>query len=99
MRSPVGVVPGMEGGGLAVGATFGSEVVVVEGALGATAFVTGVGSGLIGAGFVAGAAGFCVLEGGGATDVAGETGACAAAKLNAASDSATEQSGRSTRYV
>jgi hypothetical protein len=78
-------------------------VVVVVGELGAGAvaaevLVVGVGKGLTG-GLEAGAIVVGGLEAAGATDVAGETGACAAAKLNAASDSATEQSGRSTRFM
>ena len=95
----------MEGGGLVAGAGFGSVVVVVvvvPGELGAGAegaVVVLVGNGLAGAGLEAGVAVVCALEEGGATDVVGETGTCPAAKLNAASDSATKQTGRSTRFM
>ena len=47
-------------------------------------------------GEVAGASGW---KGVGVTDGVGGIGTCPAAKLNAASDSATKQTGRSTRYV
>src|SRR4051812_14875617 len=101
MRSPVGVMPGMEGGGFAAGAVFGFDVGVVVGVGGG--FGAGAGVVLFGSGFTggleAGAVGGCALEEGGGTEVDGETGVCAAAILNAASDSATEQSGRSTRFM
>ena len=98
----------MEAGGLVAGAGFASVFVVVvvvvvvggfgTGVVAVEVVVVGVGNGLIGC-LEAGAIVVCGLEGAGATEVAGETGACAAAKLNAASDSATEQSGRSTRFM
>ena len=96
----------MDGGGLVAGAGFGSVVVVVvvevAGEFGAGAegaVVVLVGNGLAGAGLEAGVAVVCALEDGGATDVVGETGTCPAAKLHAASDSATKQTGRSTRFM
>lgn len=95
----------MEGGGFVAGAVFASLVVVVVvvvvagGAVGKGA-TDDAGLGGLGArGLTPGAVVVCGLEDGGATEELGETDDCPAAKLIAASDSATTQRGRSTRYV
>jgi hypothetical protein len=108
--SGTGVIPGMEAGGLVVTAGLGGPGVGVAAAVdGAVVVGRGAISSLAGAGLVAGAgvdfeagdweaAGFDAggLEAG---DVDGATDGCPAAILHAASDSATKQTGRSTRFM
>jgi hypothetical protein len=75
---------------LGAGADFEVEVVEVAGAE-AAGFAAGD--------LERGAAVAAGWKGVGVTDGVGGIGTCAAAKLNAASDSATEHSGRSTRFM
>ena len=70
----------------------GADLEVVEGA-------GPEGAGFEAVGLERGAAVAGGWKGVGVTDGVGGRGTCAAAKLNAASDSATEQSGRSTRFM